>query len=107
MLRGVAADVIEETGGGQKPEYLVKLTDEFYFSVPEPSRCDHLAVEPYNNLSIKGVDFDAIKPKEAIAACMEALEKERDHPRLLHNLARAFDSQWALQGIHTLLQKVG
>ena len=92
MLRGVAADVIEDTDGDQKPEYLVKLTDEFYFRVPEPSKCDYLAVEPYNNLSIKGVDFDAIKSAEAIAACKEALIKEPDHPRLLHNLARAYDS---------------
>ncbi|MEP1206577.1 MAG: caspase family protein [Rhizobiaceae bacterium] len=93
MLRGVAADVIGETSGGQRPEYLVKLTDEFYFLVPEPSQCDYLAVEPYNNLSIKGVDFDAIKSKEAIAACQQALEKEPDHPRLLHNLARALDAR--------------
>ncbi len=92
MLRGVAADVIRDTNGGQKPEYLVKLTDEFYFRVPEPSQCDYLAVEPYNNLSIKGVDFDAIKSKQAIVACKKALVTEPDHPRLLHNLARAYDS---------------
>ncbi|MCB1383935.1 MAG: caspase family protein [Notoacmeibacter sp.] len=92
LFRQVAADVIDQTGGNQKPEYLVKLTGEFHFRNPEPGECDTLAAEPLNNLSIKGVDFDAIDTAKAIPACRKAVEGDPENPRLLHNLARALDA---------------
>lgn len=91
LFRQVAADVVRETGGAQKPEYLVKLTDEFYFLNPEPDQCDYLAIEPQNNLSIAGVEFDRINFEKAIPACRMALEANPSHPRYAHNLARALD----------------
>ncbi len=91
LFRQVAADVVRQTNGKQKPEYLVKLTDEFYFLNPEPDQCDYLAIEPRNNLSIPGVEFDRIDFKKAIPACEKALNKEPRHPRYAHNLARAYD----------------
>ncbi|MCB1419533.1 MAG: caspase family protein [Notoacmeibacter sp.] len=92
LFRQVAADVIEATKGSQKPEYLVKLTGEFHFLNPQPGECDFLAAEPLNNLSIKGVDFDAINTAKAIPACRKALEADPENPRLAHNLARALDA---------------
>ena len=91
LFRQVAADVIKETEGAQKPEYLVKLNDEFYFLNPEPDQCDYLAIEPRNNLSIPGVEFDRINFTKAIPACQLALEKNPEHARYAHNLARALD----------------
>lgn len=92
MFRVAAANVVRETGGGQRPEYLVRLTDEVFFSRPQPSDCDYFAIAPYNQVGIPGVEFDAIKPARAIVACEEALAAEPDHPRFLHNLGRAFDA---------------
>ncbi|MEH6517462.1 MAG: caspase family protein [Halioglobus sp.] len=91
LFRQVAADVVRETRGAQKPEYLVKLTDEFYFLNPEPNQCDYLAIEPQNNLSIPGIEFDRIDFSRAIPACKTALENDSRHPRYAHNLARAYD----------------
>ena len=91
LFRQVAADVVRQTGGAQKPEYLVKLTDEFYFLNPEPDQCDYLAIEPLNNLSIPGIEFDRVNFKKAIPACRKALEQHPEHPRYAHNLARAYD----------------
>jgi len=96
LFRQVAADVVRKTHGAQKPEYLVKLTDEFYFLNPEPSQCDYLAIEPQNNLSIPGIEFDRINFKKAIPACEGALKNSPEHPRYAHNLARALD----LSGAH-------
>ena len=92
LFRSIANDVMNKTKGRQKPEYLVKLSNEFYFLNPEPHQCDYLAAEPQNNLSIKGVDFDAINTKKAIPACQKALQKDPNNPRYLHNLARSFDA---------------
>jgi uncharacterized caspase-like protein len=92
MFRVAAANVLQETGGRQRPEYLVRLTDEVFFSRPQPSDCDYFAIAPYNQVGIAGVEFDAIRPARAIAACEEALAAENDHPRLLHNLGRAYDA---------------
>lgn len=92
MFRVAAANVVRETNGAQRPEYLVRLTDEVYFSRPQPSDCDYFAVAPYNQVGIPGVEFDAIRPAKAIVACTEALAAEPDHPRLLHNLGRAYDA---------------
>jgi tetratricopeptide (TPR) repeat protein len=92
MFRLAAAHVVQETEGGQKPEYLVRLTDEVFFSRPQPADCDYFAIAPYNQVGIPGVEFDAIKPARAIAACEEALEADADNPRYLHNLGRAFDA---------------
>jgi TPR repeat protein len=92
MFREVAASVIEETKGVQKPEYLVKLTNEFYFLRPEPNACDRLAVAPFNQVGLPGVEFDAIKAKEAVPACEKAVASNPAHPRFLHNLGRAYDA---------------
>lgn len=92
MFRAAAANVVRETDGVQQPEYLVRLTDEVYFSRPQPSDCDYFAVAPYNQVGIPGVEFDAIKPARAIAACEEALAADPGHPRYLHNLGRAYDA---------------
>ncbi|OCW56682.1 caspase family protein [Hoeflea olei] len=92
MFRAAAANVVRETGGQQQPEYLVRLTDEVYFSRPQPSDCDYFAIAPYNQVGIPGVEFDAIRPSRAIPACEEALANEPNHPRYLHNLGRAYDA---------------
>ncbi|WP_052161805.1 caspase family protein [Hoeflea sp. BAL378] len=92
MFRAAAANVVRETGGRQQPEYLVRLTDEVYFSRPQPSDCDYFAIAPYNQVGIPGVEFDAIRPARAIPACEEALAAEPNHPRYLHNLGRAYDA---------------
>lgn len=92
MFRVAAANVVRETQGRQRPEYLVRLTDEVYLSRPQPSDCDYFAVAPYNQVGIPGVEFDAIRPAKAIPACHEALAASPDHPRLLHNLGRALDA---------------
>lgn len=92
LFRQVAADVIAESKGQQRPEYLVKLTDEFYFRNIEPHQCDYLAAEPINNLSIPGVEFDLLQTDKAIAACSDALADTPEHARYSHNLARALDA---------------
>lgn len=92
MFREVAASVIEETDGVQKPEYLVKLTNEFYFLRPEPSLCDKLAVAPFNQVGLQGVEFDSINAKKAVPACEDAVKQQPEHPRFLHNLGRAYDA---------------
>ncbi len=92
LFRQVAADVIGTTNGAQKPEYLVKLSDDFYFKNPEPHRCDHLAADPLNNVNVPGVEFDLIDTKAAIPACRAALDASPNHARFSHNLARALDA---------------
>ena len=92
MFREVASDVIKTTHGQQKPEYLVRLTNEFYFLRPQPDECDYQAVAPLNQVGLPGIDFDKIKPKKAIASCRKALKKDPDHPRFLHNIGRAYDA---------------
>ncbi|WP_425406040.1 caspase family protein [Hwanghaeella sp.] len=92
MFRAVAGDVLKNTNGVQRPEYLVRLTNEVYFRFPEPLDCDYLAAEPYNNLGIPGVEFDSIRTAEAIPACRDAVTADPDNPRFLHNLARALDA---------------
>lgn len=92
MFRVAAANVLRETNGKQRPEYLVRLTDEVFFSRPQPTDCDYFAIAPYNQVGIAGVEFDKIKPARAISACDEALAGEPDHPRFLHNLGRAHDA---------------
>jgi len=92
MFRTVAAGVIEQTKGVQKPEYLAKLSNEFYFSRPEPHKCDRLAVADLNQIGLPGVAFDEIKFKAAIPVCKAAVSSVPDNPRFLHNLARAYDA---------------
>ncbi|MGR3620871.1 caspase family protein [Pseudophaeobacter sp.] len=92
LFRQVAADVIKTTHGLQKPEYLVKLSNEFYFSNPEAHQCDILAADPLNNANVDGVGFDLIDAPAAIAACRVALSKAPGHARYSHNLARALDA---------------
>lgn len=92
LFRLVAADVVNATYGHQKPEYLVKLSNEFYFSNAEPHQCDILAADPLNNANVDGVEFDSIDTEAAITACKEALSSKPEHARYSHNLARALDA---------------
>jgi tetratricopeptide (TPR) repeat protein len=92
IFRQVAASVMRETGGQQKPEYLVKLSNDFYFLRPEPNDCDLLAADEYNQVGIPGVDIDELDWNEAIPACKAAHEAEPGNPRIIHNLARAYDA---------------
>lgn len=92
MFRRVAAKVIAETRGAQKPEYLVKLSNEFYFLRPEPHQCDRLAIADYNQIGLPGVDIDKIRTKVAIPTCLDATRTDPGNPRFLHNLARAYDA---------------
>ncbi len=92
VFRVAAANVVRETQGEQKPEFLVRLTDEVYFSRPEPSDCDYFAIAPFNQVGIAGVEFDKISPARAIPACEQALLTQPGHPRFTHNLGRAHDA---------------
>lgn len=92
MFRNVAAEVLQSSGGEQQPEYLVRLTDEVYFKVPEPNQCDLLAAAPYNSIGVAGVDFERINHADAIPACITALEEDLEHPRHQYNLGRAYDA---------------
>ncbi len=92
MFRKVASKVLMASNGQQRPEYLVRLTDEVYFRVPEPTRCDFLAAAPYNAIGVRGVDFERIAFRDAIPACEEALRSDPSHPRLLFNLGRSHDA---------------
>ena len=92
MFRKVASKVLTASNGLQRPEYLVRLTDEVYFRVPEPTQCDFLAAAPYNSIGVTGVDFERIAYREAIPACEAALAQEPGHPRLLFNLGRSHDA---------------
>ncbi|MCO6185954.1 caspase family protein [Rhizobium sp. L1K21] len=92
MFRSAAANVVKATAGEQRPEYLVRLTDEVFLSRPQPSDCDYFAIAPFNQVGIPGVEFDKIKPSKAIPSCQDALAEEPDHPRFLHNLGRAYDA---------------
>jgi TPR repeat protein len=84
--------VVTETNGGQRPEHRVALTQPlFLVSRRKPLNCDLLAAETDNNISVKGVEFDKIDTSAAIPACRADLAKERDNPRLIHNLARSLD----------------
>ena len=91
-FRAAASSVIKKTEGRQKPEYLVRLTDEVYFARPEPNECDILAIAPYNSVGLDGVDFDDIKSSKAIRACKAALAIDPGHPRYQHNMGRALDA---------------
>ena len=98
LFRQVAADVIQTTHGLQKPEYLVKLSNEFYFSNPEAHQCDILAADPLNNANVDGVEFDLIDTAAAIPVCQAALAEVPGHARYSHNLARALDAAGQFTG---------
>ena len=53
--------------------------------------CDLYAAEQDNNVNVPGVEFDRIVTSEAIPACEAAVATQAENPRLMHNLARAFD----------------
>jgi tetratricopeptide (TPR) repeat protein len=54
--------------------------------------CDLLAAETDNNVFVPGVEDDRIDTKAAIPACEEAVKRDPDNPRLMHNLARSLDA---------------
>ncbi|WIY24792.1 tetratricopeptide repeat protein [Parasedimentitalea psychrophila] len=92
MFRRVAAAVLALSEGSQQPEYLVRLTNEVYFKIPEPTRCDFLASAPYNSVGVTGVGFERIDFRAAIPDCKKALQADPLHPRLLYNLGRSHDA---------------
>jgi tetratricopeptide (TPR) repeat protein len=53
--------------------------------------CDKYAAEQDNNVHVPGVEFDQIRADIAIPACQSAVAAQPGSPRLMHNLARAFD----------------
>ena len=91
MFRLVAADVLVETRNVQKPEYLVQTSRALFFVPPHITACDELAGETQNTLSVKGVAFDEINASKAIPACEAALKNDPESPRVMHNLARAYE----------------
>lgn len=93
ILQRASRSVLAETAGRQQPEYRHALTGPLYLvSRPKPLLCDILAVEPDNDVSVKGVEFEEIDVEKALPAC------EADHvrfpasPRLMHNYARTLSA---------------
>ena len=91
MFRRTAAHVIEATEGSQKPEYLMQTSRALFFQVPSITNCDRLAVEAQNYIGLPGIAFEDIDATRAIPACEAALRMEPESPRLMHNLARAYE----------------
>lgn len=105
MIR-VAGLVISETEGVQKPEFRVALSKPLYLVMrPRPLDCDVLAGERDNNVSVPGVEYDLIDVTQAIAACSKDLSRFPDNPRLMHNLARAYDKGGMKQEALALYKK--
>jgi hypothetical protein len=91
IFRSAAADVQRDTGGVQRPEYLVQTSRPLFLRLPYITDCDRDAIEGQNFLGIQGVPFDDVDPKVAIPACEEALKATPDSARLHNNLARAYE----------------
>lgn len=91
IFRSAAADVQRDTGGVQRPEYLVQTSRPLYLRLPYVTDCDRDAIEGQNFLGIPGVPFDDVDPKVAIPACEAALKTTPDSARLHNNLARAYE----------------
>ncbi|MBL8573610.1 MAG: caspase family protein [Hyphomicrobiaceae bacterium] len=92
ILVRAAGMVLETTGGRQHPEHRVAMTQPLYLLARKtPLQCDVLAAERDNNISLAGVEFDAIDDGPALAACDADSRANPDNPRLLHNLGRVLD----------------
>ncbi len=69
--------------------------DAFADAASDAAACDALAASPKDFQrpgNVAGVVFDDVRGDEAIAACTLALQSNPDHPRILFELARAFDA---------------
>jgi tetratricopeptide (TPR) repeat protein len=97
MFRRIAADVLNETGGKQKPSMLIDTSRTVFFRLPNITECDRFAIEGQNFLGIKGVPFDDVNPSKAIPACEEAVRAQPDSARLHNNLGRAYEKSQRLK----------
>ncbi len=73
---------------------LFAQADFSFFGENKPNQCDLLAAHPSNTdnpKGITGVDFDNIKPDQAISACLDALKEEPNSARYQFQLGRAYD----------------
>lgn len=91
IFRQAAADVQRDTGGVQRPEYLVQTSRPLYLRIPYVTDCDRDAIEGQNFLGIPGVPFDDVDAQVAIPACEAALKAMPDSARLHNNLGRAYE----------------
>ena len=91
IFRSAAADVQRDTGGTQRPEYLVQTSRPLYLRLPYVTDCDRDAIEGQNFLGIPGVPFDDVDPAVAVPACEAALNATPDSARLHNNLGRAYE----------------
>lgn len=97
MFVRIANDVQRETQGHQRPDFLVQTSRALYFSVPNITTCDKLAIENQNFLGIPGIPFDDINPAKAVPSCEAAVAKLPDSARLNNNLARAYEKNGRLK----------
>jgi TPR repeat protein len=97
IFRQAAADVQRDTGGTQKPEYLVQTSRALFLRTPYITDCDRLAIEGQNFLGLPGVPFDDVDPRKSIPACEEALKRFPGSARLHNNIARAYEKAERLQ----------
>jgi TPR repeat protein len=96
LLVRAAAFVVDATGGEQRPEARVALTQPVYLlSRAAPLPCDLLAAHPDNNVFVAGVELDTIDPAKAVPACRAAVAANPTNPRLIYNLARSLERQGA------------
>lgn len=91
MFVRVAADVVQETRGLQRPEYLAQTSRQLFLRPPAATECDRLAIEGQNFMGIAGVPFDDVDPSRAVPACEAALAARPASARLNNNLARAYE----------------
>lgn len=91
MFVRVAADVLQETRGEQKPEYLAQTSRQLFVRPPAATDCDRLAIEGQNFMGLPGIPFDDVDPNKAIPACEAALKALPTSARLNNNLARAYE----------------
>ncbi len=91
IFRQAAADVQRDTGGVQKPEYLVQTSRALFLRTPYITDCDRFAIEGQNFLGLAGVPFDDVDPIKAVPACEDALARFPDSARLHNNIARAYE----------------
>jgi TPR repeat protein len=71
----------------------------------KPLECDVLAGEQDYGIPVPGVEFGSIDASRAVAACRADLERFPDNPRLIHNLARAFDKSGQMEEAVALYRK--
>lgn len=91
IFRQAAADVQRDTGGEQRPEYVVQTSRPLFLKIPYVTDCDREAIEGQNFLGIAGIPFDDINAAKAVPACEAALKDLPDSARINNNIARAYE----------------